>query len=128
MNAGMNNGSAAPVADLVDMLAGLPCVYCGAAATDYDHLSGRPAGREPYCDPDLKLPSCHGCNVLGYQAWEANGLTVVADLFITRARRVALSSLRVAESGLIVPVPPRIWVANARLITDLADELQRRAT
>ena len=101
------------------------CAYCGAPATDAAHLSGRPAGKEPYFDPDLWVPSCHACNVLGYQAWEANGLTVVTDPLITRAQRVALSSLRIADSGAVVPVPPLFWVGNARLLSDLVDAIGR---
>ncbi|HLN06461.1 MAG TPA: hypothetical protein VK217_09295 [Acidimicrobiales bacterium] len=115
---------AAPTDDPATMT----CVYCGAPATDRDHLSGRQASDNAQSDPDLWLPSCHRCNVLGYQAWEANGLTIVEDLAEARVRRVALSSLRVADSGLWILTPSRFWAALARLLVETGDELKKRAS
>jgi len=117
-----------PFVGLADDAATMTCAYCGAPATDRDHLSGRRASDNAQYDPDLWVPSCHRCNVLGYQAWEANGLTIVEDPAETRVRRVALSSLRVADSGLWIPMPPRFCVGLARLLVETGDELKRRAS
>jgi hypothetical protein len=116
-----------PLAERADDATTMTCAYCGAPATDRDHLSGRQASDSAQSDPDLWLASCHRCNVLGYQVWEANGLTVVEDPPETRVRRVALSSLRVADNGLWILTPPRFWVALARLLVETGDELRKRA-
>jgi hypothetical protein len=117
-----------PFVEFADDAATMTCVYCGAPATDRDHLSGRRASDNAQSDPDLWVPSCHRCNVLGYQAWEANGLTIGEDPAETRVRRVALSLLRVADNGLWIPTPPRFCVAQARLLVETGDELRRRAS
>jgi len=109
-----------------------PCSYCGATATDRDHLSGcrqsqpRRAPRDLF-DDGLWLWSCHRCNVVGYQAWEANGLTVVVDPMVTRLRRVGLSTARVGRAERAGTVPPAFWPALSRLLVEAADELEARA-
>jgi hypothetical protein len=105
---------------------GTRCAYCGAPATEMDHLTGCPEGARVYLDPDLKVPCDRACNLANEQAWKATDLLVYeAPLVVVRLRRLAFGAARLADCAWAGPVPSEFWTGLSLLASEVADELER---
>jgi hypothetical protein len=105
---------------------GTRCAFCGAVATEMDHLTGCPRGEKVYLDPDLKVPCDRACNLANEHGWTATGMLVYSDpLFVVRVRRLAFGTLRLSDTAWEGPVPAGFWAGLSRLANEVADELER---
>ncbi len=105
---------------------GTRCAYCGAVATEMDHLTGCPLAQRVYLDQDLKVPCDRACNLVNEQAWSVSGLLIYsAPLEVVRVRRLAFGTARLADAAWSGPVAPEFWSGLSRLSNEIADELER---
>ena len=110
------------------MNAGDRCAFCGAPATERDHLTGCPAGARTYFDPDVWVPCDRVCNLVNEHAWSASGLLVApGPLLVVRMKRFAFGTARLYDASWTGPVHPGFWGGVHRLATDVMVALERLA-
>lgn len=88
------------------MSLGFACVYCGAPASEWDHLTGRDDAGVLF-DPELVVPACRRCNLAGLEMWRTFAVDRVgdADPECVRLIRLAVAFARVGSTGEMVELP-----------------------
>jgi hypothetical protein len=107
------------------------CAFCGSAACDLHHPTGKDADNE-YLDPDLRIPVCHNDHELIHDDWHTLGLHDALpglsrlELIELGLRRLAIATSRFAEAHPDWSWAAGIAVAFGRWADELAAELRAR--
>lgn len=97
------------------------CAYCGAPAEHRHHLTGRPAPKAPYLDPDLTVALCRSCHLSDHHAWRLTGLDRISEPIPARLARAGFTLGRLGSLG--KPLPAYVCIPAADCLADIVGQL-----
>lgn len=109
------------MADEFNNLPVTTCALCGGEPAHAHHLTGRPAPRQPYLDPQLTIGVCQRHHVMWHVGMRAVGVVWPRPLRLPVAYRLRLVSFHLRSLG-TAGRPFVLGATSTLALADLIDE------